>query len=214
MKQKPTLVIADDHPIFLHGLKSILETEGDVTIIGEAGNGEQALTLIRDKKPDFAILDVEMPKMTGFQVMEALQQERNETQIIFLTMYRDEALFNRALDLGVKAYVLKENAVLDILSAIDAVSEGRYFISPLISDYLIRRSALQPAPQLPKTELLNTLTTAERRILELIAQEKTNKMIAEELFLSVKTIENHRSSIVKKLGLSGSFALNKFVMTK
>jgi len=211
------LILADDHPIFLRGLRSVLAGENELQIIGEAANGEEALQLIRELKPDLAILDVEMPKMTGFQVASMLANEVPEVSIIFLTMYRDEAMFNKALDIGVKGYVLKENAVIDIVSAIETVKSGRYFISPLISDFLIRRSLpatekIERPPVDNPAEKIKSLTPTEMRILKLIGREKSSKEIAGELHLSEKTVENHRSNMCKKLGITGSFVLNKWAL--
>lgn len=212
-----TLVLADDHPIFLRGLRSVLAGEQTLQIIGEAANGEEALQLIRQLKPDLAILDVEMPKMTGFEVASILASEAADVSILFLTMYRDEAMFNKAIDIGVKGYVLKENAVIDIISAVETVRNGRYFISPLISDFLIRRglpvfNKTEKQPPKNPVEKIGLLTPTELRILRLIGREKTSKEIASELHLSEKTVENHRGNVCKKFGITGSFVLNKWVL--
>lgn len=210
MKTKIKILIADDHPIFIKGLTSVFLNEKNIQIIAEASDGQKALELIKKYLPDIAILDIEMPKLTGFEVAQKLFDEEINVKVIFLTAYRDEHLFNKALDMGVKGYVLKENAVIDIINCIEAVEQDKYFISPLISEFLINRKNKEIAKS-AKVDL-STLTSSEKKLLLLIAEGKSNKEIAQELFNSIKTIENHRSSICKKLDLSGSHSLYKFAI--
>lgn len=210
MKTKIKILIADDHPIFRKGLASVFLNEKDIQIIAEASDGEEALESVKKYLPDIAILDIEMPKLTGFEVAQILFDEAVKVKVIFLTAYRDEHLFNKALDMGVKGYVLKENAVIDIINCIEAIEHDKYFISPLISEFLVNRKNKEIAKS-AKVDL-STLTPSEKKLLLLIAEGKSNKEIAQELFNSIKTIENHRSSICKKLSLSGSHSLHKFAV--
>jgi DNA-binding NarL/FixJ family response regulator len=210
MEAKIKILIADDHPIFRKGLLSVFLNEKNIQIVAEASDGEQALELIKKYLPDVAILDIEMPKLTGFEAAQILFNEKINVKVIFLTAYRDEHLFNKALDLGVKGYVLKENAVIDILNCVEAVEQDKYFISPLISEYLINRKNKEISRSL-KVDL-SSLTPSEKKLLLLIADGKSNKELANELFNSIKTIENHRSNICKKLNLSGSHSLYKFAL--
>ncbi len=209
--KKITVIIADDHPVLRGGLRALIDSSVDCKIVGEAGNGEDALTIIEQKKPDVALMDITMPKMTGLQVAKIAQDRGLPVKIVILTMTADELIFNEALDLGVLGYVLKENATSDILNSIRAVAEGKYYISPSISEILVKRS------QKRKTALdtipgLADLTPTEFRILKLIAGNKTSKEIASDLCISIKTVENHRTNIIKKLGLSGNNALLKFAI--
>lgn len=206
--QPVTILVADDHPIVRSGLRAVLDKNPGFTVLHEAENGDGALHLIRQSKPDIAILDVEMPVMDGFGVAKAVQEESLAVNIIIMTMHKDEQTFNKAMDVGVNGYVLKENAVADIVSAIHAVMEGRHYISPSLSEYLLQRTR----PTVPTTTDINDLTPAERKILKLIAQQKTTKTIADELFVSPKTVEKHRSNICAKLDLRGAYALLKFAM--
>jgi DNA-binding NarL/FixJ family response regulator len=206
-----TLIIADDHPLFRTGLREVIVADPDVQIVGEAGDGEAALALIHERSPLIAILDIDMPKMSGLDVARRLQKEESETNLIFLTMYKEEDLFNEAMDVGARAYVLKDSAVNDILNALHAVADGKYYLSPALSDHLIKRSAraeklLRHAPS------LEDLTPAELRILKLIAESKTSKEIADVLSISYKTVENHRTNIAAKLHLRGSHSLLKFAL--
>ncbi len=143
MKNKIQIIIADDHPIFRGGLRQIIEDEDDIEIIGEAGDGEKALKLILEKKPEIAILDVDMPKMTGFEVLKEIIKLNNQVKIIFLTMYKEENLFNEAMDKGIKGYVLKESAADDISECIRLVANDNYAISPLISNFLVKRMRIK-----------------------------------------------------------------------
>lgn len=205
-----TIIIADDHPLLRKGLLQILSNDGRTTVI-EAENGEEAIAMIREKKPSVAILDIEMPKMTGFDVARRVNDESLPVSIIFLTMYREEQVFNKAMDIGVKGYVLKENAIAEIQQCIAAVMDGKHYLSPSLSDYLIRRNARFSSPS-RDTIGLSLLTAAERNVLKLVAEMKTNREIADILSISTKTVHNHRNNICNKLGLQGAHALLKFAL--
>ncbi|MDQ3193823.1 MAG: response regulator transcription factor [Bacteroidota bacterium] len=211
MKNKIKIIIADDHPIFRSGLRQIIEDEQDIEIIGEAGDGLQALDLILEKDPDIAILDVDMPKKTGFEVLTELNKMNNDVNVIFLTMYKEENLFNEAMDKGIKGYVLKESAADDICECIRLVANDNYAISPLISNFLFKRLSISDKLKKEKPSI-NHLTQTERKILKLVSENKTTKDIADELFISHKTVETHRSNISKKLELQGSLSLVRFAI--
>src|SRR6185503_19282749 len=180
------IVIADDHPIFRKGLRQVIESVPDLLVVAEAENGDEALKAIEATRPKVVILDVDMPGKDGFAVAQSLQEKRVAVEIIFLTMHKTEAVFNAALNLGIKGYVLKDSALADVVNAIKAVSSGQNFISPALSTLLLQRSrrATQFAAQTPT---INDLTPTERRVLRLVAQSKTNKQIAAELYISVRT---------------------------
>ena len=169
-----TLVIADDHPLFRKGLREVIESDTALQIVGEAGDGSAALALIRRHAPAMAILDIDMPKMGGLAVARELQKEKLEADVIFLTMYQEEDLFSEAMDAGARAYVLKDSAVNDLLNAIHTVADGRYYISPGLSDHLIKRTA-RAEKLLRHVPTLEDLTPAELRILRHIAEGKTSK---------------------------------------
>lgn len=208
MKTRQTIVIADDHPLMRKGLRQVVESM-PVTEVIEAENGEDALRIIREHRPSLALLDIEMPKMTGFDVAKRVNDERLPVSIIFLTMYKEEQVFNKAMDTGVKGYVLKENAISEVHQCITAVSEGKYFLSPSISDFLIRRNSRLSAPA-QDVSGISLLTPAERNVLKLVASMNTNQQIADALNISIKTVHNHRNHICDKLGLRGTHALLKF----
>lgn len=209
MKPEPKILIADDHPIFRHGLREIIEQSSKFKIIAEAADGEAALRLVAELKPDIAIVDMDMPRLDGLKMMREINKAGLAVAVIFLTMHKEEDLYNAAMDLGVKAYVLKENAATDIVIALKAVAEGETYVSPWMSDINQRRQnrvqeLLSSRPQ------IETLSPAERRILKLIAEDHTSKEIASLLSISFKTVENHRLNICNKLNLHGSHSLLKF----
>lgn len=204
-----SIFIADDHPIFRKGLCEVIEEEPHLQLIDQASTGTEALQLISGKQPDIAILDVNMPGMTGLEVARQLVADGCPSRIILLTMHEDEDLFNEAIDIGVLAYVLKENAIEDLVNAIRSVSRGRTFISPSVSDYLLRRGQRKQELKAEKSGL-DKLTPSEKRILKLIAEDTTSKEIADKLGISVRTVETHRQNISSKLDLSGTHSLLKF----
>lgn len=210
MHKTTTIIIADDHSLVRKGLRQVLETLSHVQIY-EAEEGETALKLARERKPHIIILDIEMPKLNGFDVAKQIQRESLKTDVIFLTMFKEENVFNKAMDIGVKGYVLKENTVAEIVQCITAVQEGKYYLSPSISEFLVRRNNKLVTPA-TETSGIHLLTTAEKNILKLLATMKTNMEIAEELHISIKTVHNHRNNICNKLGLSGAHALLKFAV--
>lgn len=211
MKNLTKLIIADDHPLFRKGLVDLISTTSQFSICGEADNGLEAIDLILKKVPDIAILDINMPGMNGFDVAQKAKSEHLAVDIIILTMYDEEELFNKAMDLGVKGYLLKECAVKDILDCIISVSEGKHYISPVISDYLVNRSSILNV-NANQRSAIEKLTLTERQILQQIAENKTSKEIADKFFISIRTVDNHRMNICNKLSIHGSNALLKFAL--
>src|SRR5437773_4041797 len=171
MKANPSIVIADDHPIFREGLRKVIEHDHGGRVIAEAGDGETALRLIRERKPDIAVLDVVMPGLNGLKVARQVQREHLPVAVVFLTMFKEEDMFNEAMDAAAKGYVLKENAVSDIIGCLRSVASGQYFISPAISHLLVRRTE-RARGLASQTSGLSSLTPSERRILNLIARGK------------------------------------------
>lgn len=201
--------MADDHPIVRQGLRKIIETDKNLLIVAEAGDGQAALDSIEAHRPQVAVLDIDMPGMDGFAVVREMQRRRIATEVVFLTMLDEEETFQAAMDLNVRGYVLKDSAADEIVSAIKSVAKNRPFLSPAMSAMLLNRR--RRADELEKDQPgLHLLTPTERRVLKLIADDKTSKEIGEELFVSYRTIEGHRANISRKLNLSGSLALVKF----
>jgi DNA-binding NarL/FixJ family response regulator len=206
MKREVRLLIVDDHPVFRRGLKEIIEENPGFRIVGEASDGEEALRLAADLRPAIAVVDIDMPRLNGLETVRALQKLKLPVSVIFLTMYKEEDMFNAAMDLGVKAYILKENAADDILEALERVSRGETFISQSMSEIGQRRADRVQALLLSKPQI-EDLTAAERRILKLIAEDRTSKEIADLLQISIKTVDNHRLNICHKLNLRGPWTI-------
>ncbi len=200
------IVLADDHPIFRRGLREVLEAEKDFRIVAECVDGEEALAAIERERPAVVLLDVDMPKQDGFAVVRALRERNLDTTIVLLTMHGRDDLLRAAFGLGVRGYVVKDGAVLDVVHAIREVVEGRPFISSSLSATLLTAEGADSG--LPAE--VQKLTPAEMRVLRLIADFKSSKEIAEELGVHYRTVENHRTSIAGKLGLVGSHALSRF----
>ena len=207
MADKLKLVIADDHHIFRKGILSIVSEDAGIEILGEAANGEDAYKLIAENSPDIAILDIDMPGLSGLDVARKVKAKNLATKIVILTIHKDKEYFDEALELDIKAYVLKESIANDLVDCIKKVEAGDYYISPAISGYLVERGRSKN-----NESGLELLTAAELQILKLIAENKTSSQIANELFRSIRTIENHRNNICSKLGLKGPHALLLFAM--
>jgi DNA-binding NarL/FixJ family response regulator len=211
MTRRPKILIVDDHPLFRRGLRQVIFDDRRFELVGEAADGEAALKFIQEKKPDVAVLDLKLPGLTGLEIAHKLQAAHSPTRVIILTMHNEEELINRALDSGVMGFVLKENAVEEIVNAIAAVAEGEHYFSPTVSSHLIRRR--NRAESLAKENPgLDDLTRAELRILKLISMKKTSREIAAELFISPRTVEAHRANICSKLDLHGSHSLLQFAL--
>jgi len=209
METQIKIVMADDHPIVRQGLRKIIETDKNLLIVAEAGDGKAALDSIEEHRPQVAVLDIDMPGMDGFAVVREMQKRRIEAEVVFLTMLDEEETFQAAMDLNVRGYVLKDSAADEIVSAIKSVAKNRPFLSPAMSAMLLNRRRRADELEIEQPGL-HLLTPTERRVLKLIADDKTSKEIGEELFVSYRTIEGHRANISRKLNLSGSLALVKF----
>ncbi|MEE9447962.1 MAG: response regulator transcription factor [Arenicellales bacterium] len=196
-----TIVVADDHPIFRRGLVEMILAHGNYKVVAEAGNGAEAIEAILKHHPDFAILDISMPVMDGFDVLTKGMTWANPPAFIMLTMYDDKPYLDKALEYGAKGYLLKDLAEEDILHCLEMVGQGRHYLSPGVAHHLLG------VPQAQQ----NDLSPTERKVLMLVSDYKTNAEIAELLSASVRTIENHRAHICKKLGLHGPHALAQYL---
>ncbi|HEY2849855.1 MAG TPA: response regulator transcription factor [Gemmatimonadaceae bacterium] len=201
-----TIVIADDHPLFRKGVADMIRGDAAMRVVGEASNGEQALQLIRSLRPRIAVLDFEMPKLTGLDVVRTLAAESSATAAVLLTMHEGTDMLQMALGGGVRGYVSKESAAGEILTCLHLVAAGRTYISASLQQ---KRGGGITASAAGG---LREITPAERNVLKLIAQNRTTREIAEALKISPKTVENHRSKICQKLGVTGNNALVRFVL--
>lgn len=209
-ESKIRILIADDHPVFRRGLHQIIETDPAFTVVAEAADGRDAIRKLQELKPEVAVLDVDMPVCDGLEVVRFINENKLPVGVVLLTMYKEERFFNAAMEAGVKGYVLKDSAIDEIFGAIRAVRNGENFISPTLSTLLVKR-AERPIAARPSE--IDKLSPAERRILKLVGEAKSNQQIADELFLSVRTVENHRANICLKLDLEGKNALLTYALT-
>lgn len=211
MSDKVRILIVDDHSLYRQGLQQAIAMNPQFELVGEAERGQDALRLMESMRPTLVVLDVGLPDMTGLEVAAVVRDKQWPIAVVILTMLKDELAFNKAMSLGVQGYVLKENAVSEIITCITTVAAGQPYISPSLSAFLLRRydKAASLAEQKPG---LNELTMAERRILKRIADKKTSKEIAAELFISQRTVETHRANIGSKLALKGSNSLLQFAL--
>ena len=204
-----SVLIADDHPVVRAGLRMLIEKADDIAVVAEAGDGQSALDTIAELDPDVSILDIEMPLMTGLEVMRELRKRGLRTASIVLTLFDDQEFFEQAIALGARGYILKDSAPGDIVRGIRAVAAGEQFLGTLAGNagekVKLRRD---------EVAALNSLTAAERRVLRLIADNNSTKDIAADLGISPRTVDHHRASICSKLGVSGTFALIRYALEK
>jgi DNA-binding NarL/FixJ family response regulator len=205
-----TILIADDHELIRNGLAQILASGTHYAVV-QASNGDEALKKVRELRPVLAVLDIEMPLLSGFDVARRIHDEKLPVSVIFLTMFKDEVLFNRAMDIGVKGYILKENTSVEIMTCVRTVLDGHYYLSPVLTDFLVRRNSRLMTPAADK-EGMSLLTVTEKRIMKLLSELKTSHEIAAKLGVSVKTVQNHRNNICAKLELQGAHALLKYAI--
>jgi len=200
-----TVVIADDHVIFRQGLLKLLQSAEDIEVVADTGSSDEALRLIVEKKPDVAILDISMPGLSGIEIMEEVQRKGIGTKIVFLTMHSDPLTAKRAIQSNASGYVLKDDAFEDLLYAVKAVASGGTFVSPSISEKVLKLEA-------GREKEGSILTGREREVLQLIASGLTNKKIADKLCVSVKTVETHRTRILQKLGAHSAADLVRYAI--
>ena len=209
MQTDINIILADDHPFIRQGVRATIEREPNLKVLGEAGDGRTALTLIQSLRPQVAILDIDMPEMDGFSVARQVRQQKLPVEIIFLSIHREEEFFNRALELDAKGYVTKDSAVSDIVSGIRAVVAGQHYVSPALASILVAQRRQTAAP---RREGLASLSPTERQVLKLIAEYKTSKEIAETLGISPLTVKTHRQNICLKLDVQGNHGLMKYAL--
>jgi len=211
MDREIHIVIADDHPVLRRGLLGVIEGDPRLKVVAESGDGEAALAQIEKLKPHIAVLDVDMPGLGGLGVAREIGKRKLPVKIVFLTVHGEEDLFHAAMDSGANGYLLKDTVSMEIVRALRAVADGHDYVTPSLTTFLVRRSRQAQALG-ERRSGLNELTPTERRILSLVARQRSSKEIAEELFIHYRTVENHRTHICQKLGLRGHNALFKFAL--
>ncbi len=206
-----SIIIADDHPLFRRGLRDVIATDLRFTVVGEASDGIEALDAVERLAPRIIVLDIDMPRMSGLEAAQKIVERELPVLIVILTMYDDDALFRKALDIGVMGYVLKDGAAGEVLLALRAVSEGDYYISPSMTSNVLKRERNVGAAASMRDKIA-LLSPTELSVLKMIAESKTTDEIAHRLFISRKTVEHHRANMCLKLKISGAYALVRFAL--
>ena len=204
------VILADDHTLFRSGVKRILEEVPEIEVMGEAADGLQLLTLLKEMTPDLVILDISMPKMRGLEAIQEIKAAYPQVQVLILTMHKNAEYLSYALGAGAAGFLLKQDADPELMEAIAAIRQGKTYLSPAISEVvpdLIRRQKPDGTPK-------DLLTHREREILKLLVEGKSSREIGELLFISLRTVQNHRANIMKKLKVRGITDLVKYAVHK
>jgi DNA-binding NarL/FixJ family response regulator len=205
------ILVADDHPIVRSGLKRVIDDQADMRVVAEAADGQEAVKTALSMEIDLAILDVSMPKMTGIQAAEELRRRKPELKLLMLSMYDSEQFLFESLKAGASGYVLKSDADQDIVDAVRRTMRGQSFLYPSAVSTLVRDFVERGRPE---DAQFDVLTPRELQVLKLIAEAYTSKEIAQELVISVKTVERHRQNILDKLGMSDRVELTRYAIRR
>lgn len=200
--RKIRILLADDHKLMRSGLRVLLEQQADLTVVAEASDGREAVALVASHKPDVLVMDIGMPNLNGIEAAAQITQSHPEISIVMLSMHSDESYVLRALKAGAKGYLLKDSAEADLIRAVHSVAEGKSFFSPAVSKVLLD-DYVRKLKRSGTDDPYDLLTPREREVLQLVAEGKSNKEVAQMLNLSVYTVETHRSNIMEKLNLHG-----------
>jgi two-component system response regulator NreC len=204
-----TIVLADDHTVVRQGIRKLLETRDDFRIVGEASDGEEAVKLVLEKKPDVALMDIWMPRLSGIDATRRIGKRGLETKVLVLSMHESRDYVEEVLRAGAAGYIVKNAAAADLLDAIDAVCDGASYLSPAITQQVVDAIA---RPDLSAPSGLGVLTDREREVLQLIAESLSSKEIAAMLGVSLKTVDSHRSNLMEKLDIHKVSGLVRFAI--
>ena len=208
------VLLADDHTIVRQGLRALLDSQEDIEVVGEAENGRQAFEKTKQIVPDIVVLDITMPNLNGIEATRQIKKLNPEIKVIVLTVHDNEEYVHQVLQAGASGYLLKESAVSDLVSAINAVKKGDIFLSPTISKVVVKDYIKHTDRESRGFDSLDVLTSREREVLQLIAEGHTNREVARLLKLSVKTVDVHRAHIKEKLHIHDTAGLIKYSLRK
>jgi len=211
--QKITVLLADDHTVVRQGLRALLEAEEDMTVVGEAENGRQAVQMAKRLQPEVVVMDIAMPQLNGLEATRQISKESPKSHVLILSSYSDDEYVQQLTDAGASGYLVKQTAATDLVAAIREARKGNAFFSPAISKRLLdhyRSSVNRPSDQKKAPKL----TAREMEVLQLIAEGFANKQIAGELFISIKTVEKHRQQLMHKLDIHDVAGLTRYAISK
>src|SRR5580658_4377846 len=194
------ILLADDHTVMRNGLRLLLERQPNLQVVGEAADGKEAVELAASEKPDVVVMDIAMPHLNGVEATRQIVIHSPHTAIVILSMHSDESYVIRSLKAGARAYLLKDSAEADLIAAIQAITEGKSYFSSAIRD-LLKEDYMRRLSEADAEDTYELLTTREREVLQLVAEGKSNKDVANLLNLSLYTVETHRTHILQKLNL-------------
>lgn len=211
MSPKKSIIIVDDHPLFREGLKTIIKREIRYEVVGEAGTGHHGLQLAKKLKPDLALVDLSLPDQTGIELIGNIAKVSPETRLLVVSMHSKIDYIVKAFQAGAMGYVVKESATEMLLDGIDHVLKGNYFMDTSVSQKVVRKlTGLSSEKTVGTVALYDALTAREQEVMTLLAQGLSTSQVADKLFISPKTVENHRSNIMRKLGLHNTIELIRY----
>ena len=212
--QKIRVLLADDHTVVRQGLRVLLEAEMDITVVGEASSGREAVQMTKKLLPDVVIMDIAMPSLNGVEATRQITKEVPTAKLLILSSYNDDEYVHQVTGAGATGYLLKQTAATDLIKAVRETRNGNAYFSPAISKRLMERyreAVLSGAPVRKQTDLL---TSREAEVLQLIAEGRANKQIAAELCISIKTVEKHRQQVMNKLNIHDIAGLTRYAISK
>jgi len=211
---KIKVLLADDHTIARQGLRALLDSQEDIEVVGEAEDGRQAFEKTKELVPDVVVIDITMPNLNGIEATRQIKKLNPEIKVLVLTVHDNEEYVHQMLQAGASGYLLKESAVSDLVSAINAVKKGGIFLSPAISKVVVKDYIRHTEGGSGDFDSMDVLSSREREVLQLIAEGHTNREVAHLLKLSVKTVDVHRSHIMEKLNIHDVTGLVKYSIRK